>query len=950
MADGASGLRWQDEVEPELRPRVCQRTVATIDELFRKQEESTPQTLHEDVSNVEMDTFMKAEDKMAYMRKMALGVYRCQNNQAQPQASAPCQQQMQMMHQVQMANTVQGFHGSNSSFAAVPQAMPMMASSSRPPLQLPNQHMAHPFASNMQINANQGPSDMMAMLYQTFNSQPAMVAPVAQGAGQQIMQPIDTVQSHNQHPVMQLQPTDVTGCHPFNMAQLQGQPIAQPNGHQNYLLSQNVCSYGPHLQPTVQQQYFGINQQQVGMQRYQMLGANVVRMNDGCSGGWNNKSNVVCPSGIQSPLKASEQVALKRHINMESQSMTPAQRQITINQQSNVHCPSPQSQAKMESAGEVEWREEMAQQIKPLKDAYFSELVELDQNTVVQSITEEQLKSLPREEADNYKNMLKLKNCISSVLKFLQLEKSPETYRRELHRYKEFIPRLLSWQRERKPDARMNTEHESKSYPPPETINLTADIVPLPGGKSNQQKLPADETIGEMRQNIVTTPSARKKTHSKQMQGLTSPCFSIKSPGALQSPPINDNGLSRMPSPVDKSRVASPNSLLKSRSQSPIANPEVPAVASPCLSAKSTLTSTVEKLGSVAAASPCSSVKSSSPSAIAKLGILPVASPCNSDSSFLRHNNAAVNGCNQTTPTKLLTPGPPYQTQAPAGQSEDQEQAGAETPVDKKPIDRLIAAVLSSSPGVLRSSVNLIESALRGMDSVPLMIQPNRKMKRVYDVTSPPLDSTDVSTLTFEFDASDSASNRNCSIKRQKTQNTNDALQAEIEDVNSKLIDTVISIASDDREDGITSCNNITLVKLSYTAVSLAPGLKSLLATLGNIQPLVMPMTLLIPADYPRSSPVIMDDEGDAQLRAKFSCISVVVDAAFRLALHNLQEPRSLKETASAWDSCVRREIMKYACLLGGGALSSSIDLVRVESAHEKRGMHEHGSRSILCG
>ncbi|CAN6242448.1 unnamed protein product [Urochloa humidicola] len=915
MADGGGGLRWQDEVEPELRPRMFQRTVATIDGLFREQEESTPETLHEDVANVEMDTFMRAEDKMAYMRKMALGVYRCQNTQAQPQAAEPHQQQMQMtMHQVQ-------------------------------------------------INANQGPSDMMPMLCQTFNSQPAMVAPVAQGASQQIIQPIGTVQSHNQYPVMQLQPTDVTGCHPFNMAQLQGQPIAQPNGQQNYLLSQNVCSYGPHLQPTVQQQYFGINQQQVGMQRYQKLGANVVRMNDGYSGGWNNQSNVVCLSGIQSPLKASEQVALKRHINMESQSMTPTQRQITINQQSNVHCPSPQSQAKMANAGEVDWREEMAQQIKPLKDVYFSELVELDQNTVVQSITEEQLKSLPREEADNYKNMLTLKNCISSLLKFLQLEQSPETYRRQLHRYGEFIPRLLSWQRTRKADARMNTEHESKSYPsqpPPETINLTADIFPLPGGKSNQQKLPADETIGQMRQNVVsgqmrqnvvTTPSAQKKTHSKQMQGLTSPCFSIKSPGALQSPPINDNGLSCMPSPVDKSRVALPNSLLKSRSQSPIANPEVPAVSSPCLSAKSTLTSTVEKLGSVAAASPCSSVKSSSPSAIAKLGILPVASPSNSDSSFLRHNNAAVNGCNRITPTKLLTPDPPYQTQAPAGQSEDKEQAGAEAPVDKKPIDRLIAAVLSSSPGVLRSSVNLIESALRGMDSVPLMIQPNNKMKRVYDVTSPPLDSTDVSTLTFEFDASDSASNCNCSIKRQKTQNTNDTLQAEIEDVNSKLIDTVISIASDDREDGITSCNSVTLVKLSYTAVSLAPGLKSLLATLGNIQPLVMPMTLLIPADYPRSSPVIMDDEGDGQLRANFSCISVVVDAAFRLALHNLQEPRSLKETAIAWDSCVRHAIMKYACLLGGGALSSSIDLVRVESAHEKRGiLHEHGSRSILCG
>ncbi|CAL5028872.1 unnamed protein product [Urochloa decumbens] len=950
MADG--GVHWQDEVEPELRNRVYQRTVATIDEEFRKREQSTPETLHEDVANVEMDTFMKAKDKMAYMRRMAFGVARCQNQAQQPQAAANRQQQMQMTHQVQLANTVQGIRGSNSSFAAVPQAMPMTASSSRSPFQSPNQHMARPFASNMQTNVDQGPSDMMAMLYQTLNSQPAMVAPVVQGTGQQITQPIGGMHSHNQYPVMQMQPTDLTGCHPVNMAQLQGQPLVQPNGHQNYLLSQNVCSYGPHLQPTAQQQYFGINQQQVGMQRYQMLGANVARMNDGYSGGWNNELNVVCASGIQSPLKASDQVALKRQNNMESQLMILAQKQNTINQQSNVHCPSSQSQAKMESAGEVDWREEMAQQIKPLKDAYFSELVELDQNTVVPSMTEEQLKLLPREKADNYTYKLKMKSCISSVLKFLQLEKSPETYKAEFRKYEKFIPRLLSWHRNRNADARMNTGHESKSYPiqpPPETINLTADIAPLTGGKSNQQKLTADESIGQMKQNVLTTPSAQMKTHSKQMQGLTSPCFSIKSPGALQSPPINDHGLCCTPSPVDKSRVASPNSLLKPTSQSLIANPGVLAVASPCLTAKSTLASTVEKLGFVPAASPCLSVKSSSPAAIAKLGILPAASPSNNDSSFLLHKNAAVYGCNQTTPTKLLTPDSPCKKQTPAGQSEDQEQARAETPVAKKPIDRLIAAVLSSSPGVLHSSVNLIESALRAMDSVPLKIQSNSKMKRVYDVTSPSLDSTDVSTLTFELDASDSACSHNRSIKRQKTRNTKDALLAEIEVVNSRLIDTVISIASDDREDGITSCNGVTLVKLSYTAVSLAPGLKSQLATSGNLQPLVMPMTLLIPADYPKTSPVIMDDEGDAQIRAKFSCISVMVDAAFRLALHNLQGPRSLKEMARAWDSCVRRAIMKYACLLGGGTLSSSIDLVRVESAHEKRGMHEHGSRSILC-
>ncbi|OEL32583.1 hypothetical protein BAE44_0006398 [Dichanthelium oligosanthes] len=909
MAGGGGGRRWQEELEPELRPRMFQKILANIAAVCRAVNKSLPERLHEHAAHVEQIAFQTAKDR----------------------AAADHQHQMHMVHQMQMANTVQDIQGGNSLFTAIPQAMPMMASPLRPPFQSPSQHMTHPFAST---NVNQGPSDMMAMLYQTFNSQPATVAPVAQSiqSSQQIMQPI-AMHSHNQRPAMQLQPTNVARYHPASMAQLQGQPIAQPN----------VCAYAQHLQPTVQQQHFGITQQQVGEQRHQMLGANAVKMNDGYSGGWNNQQNAGLASGIQ-PLKAREQVALKRQTNMETQSMPPAQRQIAVNQQSNVHCPSPQNQARMVSAGQVDWKEEIVQQIKSMKDTYFSELMELDQNIVLPRLAKEQLKSLPREKADTYNRMSRVKSSIGAVLELFQLKKSLETYRGKLPMYEEMIRNILiSYRWKRKANAEMNTGQETKScprQPPAQTIKLTSDIAPFTGGKSNQQKLPADESIGQMRQNVVTTPSAGKKTHSNQLQGVTSPCFSIKSPEfeALQSSSTKDVGLCCMLSPIDKLGVTSPNALLKSRSQSPIAKPGFGAAASPCVSVKSTLTSTVEKSGfleaasscaSVKSASSCASVKSASPSAIAESGVVPVASPSDSDSSFLLHNNAEVNGCNQNTPTKLLTPDSPCQTQTPVGQAEDQEHGEAETQVAKKPIDRLIAAVLSSSPAVLRSSVNLIESALSAMDSVPLRIGSSIKMKRVYDVTSPSesptLGSMDGSTVTFEFDASDSASSRYPRVKRQKTQNTKDALLDEIEAVNSRLIDTVISITSDDREDEITSGDSVTLIKLSYTPVSLAPSLKSPFATSGNHQPLVMPMTLLIAADYPRSSPVIMDNEGDGQLRTKFSCISMVADAAFRLALRNLQEPRSLKETAMVWDSCVRSAITEYACQLGGGTLSSSL-------------------------
>jgi len=113
------------------------------------------------------------------------------------------------------------------------------------------------------------------------------------------------MQTESQSPAMQLQPTNIAQCHPASTVQLQGQQIARPNGYQNQLLEQNVWDCVQHLLPTVQQELFWITQQQVGMhmQRYQMLGANVGKINTGYSGGWNNQQNAGWASGIQSPSK-----------------------------------------------------------------------------------------------------------------------------------------------------------------------------------------------------------------------------------------------------------------------------------------------------------------------------------------------------------------------------------------------------------------------------------------------------------------------------------------------------------------------------------------------------------------------------------------------------------------------------------------------------------------------
>ena len=74
-------------------------------------------------------------------------------------------------------------------------------------------------------------------------------------------------------------------------------------------------------------------------------------------------------------------------------------------------------------------------------------------------------------------------------------------------------------------------------------------------------------------------------------------------------------------------------------------------------------------------------------------------------------------------------------------------------------------------------------------------------------------------------------------------QNAKDTLLDEINSANSMLFDTFISIANDNGTDGISSSCGGTMVKLFYTATSLAPDLASLFATPGGM--VFLPSSLL---------------------------------------------------------------------------------------------------------
>jgi hypothetical protein len=144
-------------------------------------------------------------------------------------------------------------------------------------------------------------------------------------------------------------------------------------------------------------------------------------------------------------------------------------------------------------------------------------------------------------------------------------------------------------------------------------------------------------------------------------------------------------------------------------------------------------------------------------------------------------------------------------------------------------------------------------------------------------------------------------SNGENSYKRQKVHDG--TLLDEIRATYNMLVKTEIRIS----EDGTGGADG-TLIEFCYNAVSLTPGLQAAICASE------LSTKLLVPADYPQSSPVILS-EGKTGVPG-------VVDMAFRRALGLLPEPRSVKEMAKVWDSVVRTSVAQFAHRLGGGPFS----------------------------
>lgn len=155
--------------------------------------------------------------------------------------------------------------------------------------------------------------------------------------------------------------------------------------------------------------------------------------------------------------------------------------------------------------------------------------------------------------------------------------------------------------------------------------------------------------------------------------------------------------------------------------------------------------------------------------------------------------------------------------------------------------------------------------------------------------------------------------------KRQKTQSfgfgcgygygyVNDAVLDEVRDAHRALLETEVSIIRD------TTASSEMVVGFFYTSVTLPPDFR------GACEVSEVYAKLLVPADYPRSSPAVLPR---GELREGFPCS---VDAAFQDAFSKLPEHRSIVDIARAFDSCVRSVVAEFVKMIRMWELESYME------------------------
>ncbi|KAK3030326.1 hypothetical protein RJ639_038959, partial [Escallonia herrerae] len=159
-------------------------------------------------------------------------------------------------------------------------------------------------------------------------------------------------------------------------------------------------------------------------------------------------------------------------------------------------------------------------------------------------------------------------------------------------------------------------------------------------------------------------------------------------------------------------------------------------------------------------------------------------------------------------------------------------------------------------------------------------------------------------------------------IKRPRIESSRVLLE-EINEINQKLVETMLDVVSDPFKDADRiGAGQGTIVRCSYRAVTFAETFKQQFASSGMPPLQNLLLRLLVPTDYPDSSPVILDEfsggwsENSEDLTEK-------VKMNFSLSLRKLSQPMLLEEIARTWDTCARAVLTEIAEQRGGVTFTS---------------------------
>ncbi|XP_013445193.3 uncharacterized protein [Medicago truncatula] len=238
-----------------------------------------------------------------------------------------------------------------------------------------------------------------------------------------------------------------------------------------------------------------------------------------------------------------------------------------------------------------------------------------------------------------------------------------------------------------------------------------------------------------------------------------------------------------------------------------------------------------------------------------------------------------------------------------------------------------------NSPEALRAEFGNIEEVVRLNDEIQPFISPvggvseGWKMRRVFDPT--PFDTPSVSASMcngFNQFTDAAESDMNSLTKRRKCSQPVEIqnVLAEIKDINNRLFDCEVVIAEKENVESVVGLASEhaggLLVKIMYNAVTINQNLVSHFTS--DKKSLINPLRLLIPASYPSSSLIFLD-ELPLQDSEDFRDLFERAKGKLSVNLESMKQPWLIKDVARAWEGCAREAILEYAHANGGGTFTS---------------------------